>query len=432
LPISEDKIAQITSRSEYFQDILQKIPPGIIRWASTGILLILILLGLGFKLVKYPDTITSNTIITTERPPVEVYSRSSGRIAHLLKKDQGLVKNGDWVIILSNSANYSDVLRTIKLLASIDTANFWKSIQENHFNGSVTLGEVQNTYFQFTKSIGELEHFIELNSQYRQLCINSKREEGLVALTQKLGNQLNAQEKQFELSQIDYDRSIKFHNEGFMAKAELEQKEIAYLAMKNKVEELNENLLNTQLQKDMLDKENTTLDIEKKDTYYKLRTNVLQNYNALLFELSEWKNKYVLAAPIDGVINFYDIRSESQFLPNETKAFTIAPQCLQSYFALVKLAVLNSGKVRIGQKCVIKVHNYAYSEYGLLKGIVMSISSAPREGFYSVKVKLPEQLETTLHKRLDSKGELTGEAEIIVEDMSLFDRLFNSLISKNY
>jgi len=432
LAIDEDKIKNIALKSEFFQDILDKIPSRIITWGGTGILAIFILLGLGLRFIKYPTVVYSDAIITTDKPPVEIYSRTIGRIIHLLKNDQENVKRGDWIIILNNSADYKDVLKTIKIIETINPADFWKSVNEINLEESTTLGEIQNAYFQFTRSIGELKLFSELNSQYRQLSINSRREENLISLKQKIGNQLGIQEKEFDIVKTDLDRTIKLHSEGVVPKTELEQKQIAYLNMNNRVEELKANLLNTQLQKELLEKENTSLGIEKSDTYFKLRSNVLQYYNNLLFQLSEWQNKYVLASPVEGTLNLYDIRSEDQFLSSQQKVFTITSNKEQNYFAIVKFPISNSGKVHTGQNCIIKLHNYPYTEFGMLKGKIQSISTAPKEGYYSAKVQLLNQLTTTTHKQLFSKSELSGNAEIIIDDLTLFDRLFNILMSKNY
>jgi multidrug efflux pump subunit AcrA (membrane-fusion protein) len=432
LPIDENKIKQITSRSEFYQDILDKIPSRIISWGNTGILIILILIGLGLKYIKYPDEITSEALITTEKPPVEIYTRTSGRIIQLLKKDQEHVKSGDWIFILNNSANYRDVLKTKKIIDKLDSSDFWKSINDTYFEESINLGDLQNSYYQFYRSVGEFKLFVELNVQYKQVSINSRRKEDLISLKQKINNQLITQEKQYAIVKLDYERALKLYDEGYISKTDLEQKEIVYLNMKNRMEELSSSVINTQLQTEMIEKENTSLETDKNDTYFRLRSNVLQYYNSLLFQLSEWQNKYVLSSPIDGVLNFYDVRNKDQFLATEKKVFTVTPIKTQNYFALVKLPIANSGKVHKGQNCIIRLHNYSYTEFGMLRGIIQEISSVPKDNFYSVKISLPNQLITTLHKQLDSKGELTGEAEIIIEDLTLFDRIFGTFINLNY
>lgn len=432
MPVEENKIRQINPRSEYFQDILDKVPSRVTTLGSTGMLIIFVLACLGLRVIKYPDVITSEALITTETPPVELHARASGRILALLKKDQEKVKSGDWIIVLNNSADYKDVLKISNSLKHVSTENFWTSIDTMHFEESTDLGDLQNVYSQFAKSAGELKLFLTLKAQARQLSINSDREKGLVSLKQQLSHQLAILERECAISKLDYERNLQLDSLKIVARTELEQKEIAYLAMKNNLEQVNGSLINTQLQAELLKKENVTLKTDENNTYFTLRRNVLQYYNELLFQLAEWQNKYVLEAPIDGILNFYEIRSEDQFLSNEQKVFTIVPANSQNYFAIARLPVANSGKVRAGLSCTIKLNNYPYMEFGMLKGTIQSISAAAKEGFYSVKVKLPGQLVTSLHKQLYSKSELSGQADIIVEDLTLFDRLFNFLVSKSY
>jgi hypothetical protein len=156
----------------------------------------------------------------------------------------------------------------------------------------------------------------------------------------------------------------------------------------------------------------------------------LQLYNTLVYELKEWENKYVICAPIDGIINLYDIRTEDQFLASEQKVFTITPQKSQNFFSILKLPISNSGKVKIGQECIIQLHNFPFSEFGVLKGTVHSISNTSNDGFFSVKVTLSNQLVTTTNIDLSGKSELTGNGEIIVRNETLFDKLFNILFKK--
>ncbi len=432
MQINKDKIEQISTRSDFFQDILDKIPSRIITWGSSGILIIFFLIFIGLRLIKYPDVIASQALVTTEKPPVEIFSRTSGRIIHILKKDQEKVKSGEWIFILNNSANYIDVLKAKKLLNAINPGDFWNSINKIKFDEFLMLGDIQSTYNAFHQSLNELNSFIELNSQNKQLDINLSRRDNLILLEQELTKQIILREKECDIVKSDFERIQLLYKQESVAKIDVEQKEVAFLNTKNKIEDAKISLLNIKQQQDMLRKENVSLEIEKNDTYLKLKNAVLLYYNNIIFELSEWQNKYVLSSPIDGNLNLYDIRSEGQFLANEKKVFTIIPSYSQNYFAIVQLPISNSGKVHLGQSCIIKLHNYSFTEFGMLKGTVQSISSAPKEGFYSVKVSLPNQLISTLHKQLITKSDLSGEAEIIIENMTLFDRIFNSLISKNY
>ncbi|MBW8687983.1 HlyD family secretion protein [Chitinophaga rhizophila] len=431
MPIDEQKISRINIRSEYFQDILDKVPSRIITYGSTGMLVIFAIIIIGMRLVRYPDVITSEAVVTTSTPPVTVHNRVSSRIVSLLRYDQDTVNSGDWVMVLYNSANYQEVQQLREILWQVRGPGFWEKLDTIKFRELTALGDMQSDYARFYKSVEELRLFNRLNIQRRQLTINADRAKSMNELNQQLEHKLTILQRQSILSKADLDRNIQLDSLKVVAKTEVEQKEITYLNTQSILDELNNSLINNQLQEHALTKENLTLAADYDNTLFNLRKNIFQSYSDLTFQLTEWQNKYVLDAPVSGVLNFYDIRTPDQFLSNEQKVFTVTPVSSQAYFAIAKLPVTNSGKVRVGLKCNIRLNNYPYTEFGMLKGTVVAMSAAAKEGFYSVRVQLPSPLVTTLRKPLDNKSELTGQADIIVEDLTLFDRLFNSIINKN-
>ena len=430
--LDKNKIQQIDIRSEYFEDILDKVPSKIVSYGSLGVLFIFILACLGMNAVKYPDVITSDVIVTTERPPIEVHCKTSGRISHLLKHDQENVNAGEWIVILNNSANYNDILKLMSLLNKIDATQFWNSILRNEELDLTNLGDLQEPYYQFAQSVKELRLFKSLDYQGVQFKIDAKRESDLLNLENELKSQLNISMRQAEIAKSDFDRNAGLEKDSVIAKTDLEQKEISYLNAKNKLEDIRTNIITYQLQIDMLKKDSSTLTKDESNAFFNIRRNVIQNYYKLTYSLSEWKSRYVLQAPITGLLSLFEIRTTDQFLSSEQKVFIVSPNKASNYFAIAKLPVANSGKVQLGQGCIIKLTDYPFSEFGILKGEVKSISAASKEGYYSVRIDLPNQLSTNLHKQLYPKSELSGEADIVTADLTLFDRLFKSLLNKNY
>jgi len=52
------------------------------------------------------------------------------------------------------------------------------------------------------------------------------------------------------------------------------------------------------------------------------------------------------------------------------------------------------------------------------------LSLMPKNESYVVEVSLPNKLTTTYKKHLDYKEEMQGTADIITEELSVFDRVF--------
>jgi hypothetical protein len=57
-------LKNIELRSEEVQEIMGKVPPSILRWGTTAIVLILLLLVIGSYFFKYPEKIIGNVLIT--------------------------------------------------------------------------------------------------------------------------------------------------------------------------------------------------------------------------------------------------------------------------------------------------------------------------------------------------------------------------------
>jgi HlyD family secretion protein len=425
LEIDKAKVEQVETKEKYFQDILERMPSSILRRSSGLIFVIFLLLILGSRFIKYPEVLESEILITSPSPPVEVYNRVNGRLVQVFSKDLDTVKKGQWMVVLNSSANYSDVKTLLKQVENITVGNFLTSIGTINLDPNLSLGEMQGTYYGLIKSIKELKLFETLEAQLKQLRVNSSRKSGMDKVKQNLEEQLKTLDDQLSIEKKDLDRNIQLNNEKILSDLDMEKKRIEYLNMKSRLESLKGTILNSDLQVELLKKENITLDVEKQDLYFKLTASVLQYYNALLYEIADWENKYVIISPIDGVINFYDLKGTDQYLSAEQKVFTITPVSKQTYYGIAKYPVANSGKIKVGQKCTIKLHNYPYTEFGFLNGTVSSISTAPREGFYSVKIDLPNQETTSFGKKLPGAADLVGTVSIIIEDMTLFDRFFN-------
>ena len=70
----------IELRSEEVQDILTRPPGVLVRWGITVFFGVLAVVLIGGCFFKYPDTVSAEVTVTTERPPVWMVAKSSGKI----------------------------------------------------------------------------------------------------------------------------------------------------------------------------------------------------------------------------------------------------------------------------------------------------------------------------------------------------------------
>ena len=60
-----------------------------------------------------------------------------------------------------------------------------------------------------------------------------------------------------------------------------------------------------------------------------------------------------------------------------------------------------SGKVKPGQKVNIKLSGYPYLEFGMVRGVIKSISLVPSRDAYIIEIDLPDGLTTLYGMKLD-------------------------------
>ncbi len=136
---------------------------------------------------------------------------------------------------------------------------------------------------------------------------------------------------------------------------------------------------------------------------------------------------YVLKSPVSGKVTIGNYWSENQNVKTGDAIMTVVPAKKEKPFGKMTLAMENTGKIKSGQKVNIKLSNFPATEFGMLVGNVHSISLVPEQGNYYVKVDLPNGLITNYNRQLPFMQEMTGNAEIITEDMRLIERIVDPI-----
>ena len=171
------------------------------------------------------------------------------------------------------------------------------------------------------------------------------------------------------------------------------------------------------------------------------RTNIRVAYEQLRSYLWNWEQTYLLKAPSNGIVSFSAYWGKGQPIAVGEKSFSIVPHNSGRIIRKCKIPVTGAGKIKRGQRVIIKLNEYPYMEFGLLEGVVGDIYLIPMEKqsatgierFGIVDVAFPKALTSIYRKAIPFPGELTGEAEIAVNELSLLEHLlrpFKYLIHK--
>ena len=104
---------------------------------------------------------------------------------------------------------------------------------------------------------------------------------------------------------------------------------------------------------------------------------------------------------------------------------------LRTYIMRTSLTISNdgSGKVKLGQRVLLKFESYPYQEYGAVEGTVKVKAKVPQGEVFAIEVELPDRLITNFNKELQFEQEMVGIAEIITEDKRFAERIFEKLLA---
>ncbi|MGD2091150.1 MAG: HlyD family efflux transporter periplasmic adaptor subunit [Candidatus Aminicenantes bacterium] len=431
--MSEEKdinqlLKEVEIRSEEVQEIMGFIPHWIIRWGLTAIFLVVIFLVIGSWFFKYPDIIASTIVVTTENPPANLVARSSGKITELYVQDKQKVREGEYIAIIENSTNHHHLFELKEKLDAMSSffTGYALPVTEQ-FDKNYSLGELQSTYAAFLKSYADYKHFIELG--YYQKKINSTKSE--IARRQKLQKQLQRQDKIMEeelnLSREQYQRTIKLYNDNIISKSELESARSTYLQKEYTAKTAKTNLANSEIQINQLEQNVMELDLQFRENKTKFQSTLSQAYENLMGRIAQWEQSYLLKAPISGIVTFTKFWSINQNVTAGDKVITVVPEEGGKIIGKVVMPIRGSGKVKVGQRVNIKFANFPHMDYGIVTGIIKSISLVSSDNFYSLEVDLPDGLLTSYGKELEFSQEMQGTAEIITEDIRLLERIFKPI-----
>lgn len=423
-------ISKIEIRSEEVQEIMGYIPHWLIRWGISLFFAVIFLILVGSWFFRYPDIISSTIVVTTKNPPAAIMAYTTGKIQHLFAQDKKEVKEGEYIAIIENSVNHEHLS---ELKAQLDAMkSFFNSFEDTafaNFNPEYSLGELQSNYSLFLKAYADYRNFIELNSHHKKIDGLKEQIEKQKTLYQRKLNQLSILEDELKVSEQQFERKKKMYEEGIISRNDFESANTAYLQKKYTFEGAKSNLTNDELQMSRLEQSILDLELAYKEGKSQLQLLLNQAYENLSGQISQWEQRYVLKAPINGVVAFTKFWSVNQNVKAGDNVVTVVPKEESKLIGKVVLPVEGSGKVKLGQKVNIKFANYPYMEYGMVRGIIKSKSLVAADNHYHLEVTFPHGLQTNYGRNLKFDQEMQGIAEIVTEDVRMLERIFKPIKS---
>ncbi|NDV45524.1 HlyD family efflux transporter periplasmic adaptor subunit [Paludibacter sp. 221] len=405
------------------------------EWTKWVALFVGLLIGLVFLmsfLIKYPDTVNGEISVTANVAPVRLVANANGRM-YLVQNNKKQLHINDVIAYIESGANYKDVLYLDSLLKNAMSDNISSVDLPEH----LILGEIGSNYSSFVlacKQYGRIQNsdiYKTMRNNLEQQIVSDQKIISNVEKELALKEEIVKHSK----DQLDKD-SILLTMKG-VSEHEYREKYKSFLSLQESFLSLQSNLLikQSEINRNKLEIQRIILEEteNKEKAYSELVTNKTQLNNAI----NSWKEKYLLYTPISGELEYLGFWRENSFVQAGNELFSIIPE-KNTVIGEVIIPSYGSGKVEIGQKANVKISNYPYDEYGLIEGVVHSISritnkiktSEGTNEVYLVIISFPNGTKTNFGMELPLDFETKGTVEIITKPKRLIARLFDNLKSK--
>ncbi len=414
-------------RSEEVQEILGRPPKWIVRVGISIIFVVVAGLFVGSYFLKYPDILPATITVTTENLPAGVMAMTTGKIDTIAVTEKQLVREGDLLAIVRNPARYEDVMAVKRMLEESDTL-----VVETHGRASLQLGEIQSAFTAFDNALTDYRHFVEMDYHNRKIKVIQKQISAQKSLLQKTINQLNISRKQLSAAQKLFEIDSTLYNKSALSLVDYQSARNSFLQQQSSLESSKMSVDNQQMS--ILQSEQSIFDLEQQriDEEQQLTSALTTAKEQLAAQIRQWEQTYLLVAPCDGKVTFTKYWQKNQNVNAGEVLVTVVPDGDTQVMGKILLPQQGAGKVKVGQTVNVKLDNFPYLEYGMVKVCIRNISMVPIQvdentKAYMLEVEFPENLVTTYGKELTFSQEMTGTAEIITEDLRLLDKFINPI-----
>lgn len=417
----EDKIELI---SEEFHDVLGSVPPWILRWGITVLAILIIILLIGSSIFKYPDTVSAAVTLTGDAPPAVIVAKTSGKLRELFIEDNQRVNKNQYLAVIDNPANTRDVLFLKDYLNTIDiNCDTLNSLPPQ----KLILGNLQPLFTSLYTSLFEYNTFKRLKYYPMKMNLLKERIKKHDTQYKNLLRQKQIIDEQLIISEGQFRRDSLLNKKGVLSPEDIEEAKNRYLQAFLTYENICTSLDNLQIQISQVKESLFDINFQYIDKQNLLKIEINTVINQLQNEIQAWEMNYVLCSPIDGKITFTSYWVVNQNVVQGGGVFNIIPDNYERMIVKASLPITRSGKVKIGQAVNIHFDNFPVQEYGIVKGRVNNISLVPvKESdllYYTVEIRMINELFTTYNVKLPYLPEMRGHADIITSDITLLERI---------
>ncbi len=409
-------------RGEAAQEILENNGGFIEKWSLVIFFGIIIsLIGISW-VIKYPDVIDAPAILTSSKAPKEIIPLLEGRLVKLYAQNNSIVRIGDVLGLMESNASTDEVLllsnQLNKSLLLLDSGHY------NEVSATLNvkyenLGEIQQDYQSFTMALQDFNDYL-INGYYLRKIDRIKSDIGAIdQSTVALEDEKKIVQQDLHIAEESYNMNKKLYDEKVISLEEFRTDRSKILNKQLSLPQLQASITANDAQKrqKMADLDQISHDVSAQTSKFR------EGLQSLISQISEWKRRHLLLAPIAGKLNFAIPLQEQQYLQaNKAVAYVLPDE--NQFYMVATLPQANFGKIDTGLKVQIRFDAYPYEENGFVQGTLSDVSGVPSDSGFLAQITLPQGLVTINNKQIVYKSGLKAQALIITRNIRLLDRIW--------
>ena len=425
--ILQEQQTYSTFYSDEVQEIMGRQSVWILRWGITVFILIISGITIACYFIKYPQTVTAIVTLTSDNRPSNLVAKYTGTLDSVFVNDGSSVMKGQLLALVANVADYDDI-HNVEVFLSGETITTLPEGWQNY-----VLGEAQPAWVDYITVLTDYADYARIDQIGNKKKLLSMQVRRAKEYYRKLEAQRESIVKNYQLELSTLSRDSILFSRGVISQAEYDDARKVLLSKQNSLAAFDATIANAHLSRLQLEQQILELETQRTAEVADYERRIAQAENTLSNKIDQWKERYVITAPYDGIVSLQNVWNKGQHVSVGDLIASVSPARGMKVQGRLKVHSAGFGKVKVGQDVNIKLNGFPYMEYGILKGSIESISKVPentKEGlFYTVVVILPNGLESTYHKTFPFVQEMDGIAEIITEDMRLIEQFISPIRS---
>lgn len=423
----------IQEHSREADEIFGKLPSWIIRWGITVIAAILLAIIMACCLIRYPQTLQSRIVLTCDNPPSDLVARYSGILDSVYVQDGAQVSEGDLIALINTPAVYADVRSAEAAARQTEDTLLIQGVRQVVRLQGLHLGDLQQDWIALQRSCADYLNWVDLNQAGRKIAMLESQERESKEFLSLMEDQRGNVSENVGYTLKSFRRDSSLYAENLISQAEYEQSIMTLRAKQNELTSLDASLSNARMSLLELRRQVLDLRLQESSDQMAYMLEIRRCSRELLSGIAAWKETYAFLAPFSGRVSLQNVWSRGQHISVGDLVASVVRGEGNKITGRLKVSSAGFGKVKEGQRVIVRLNGYPYMEFGVLSGVVTSISSVPEQSAagleYTLTVDFPEGMTTTYHKELPFVQQMDGESEIVTEDMRLIEQFIRPIRS---